>query len=70
VDVRRLLGEPSLRNGVSAVAVQYAGSNFSPGICAVTDAETGSVEGLRSLLMDDLTTDGGSKLAFASGRPP
>src|SRR3546814_4095176 len=29
--------------------------------------EGGTVAGLRVLLMDDLTTDGGSKLAFARG---
>jgi orotate phosphoribosyltransferase len=37
------------------------------GIGRHAQVEGGSVEGLRVLLMDDLTTDGGSKLAFARG---
>lgn len=37
------------------------------GIGRNAQVEGGSVEGLRVLLMDDLTTDGGSKLNFARG---
>jgi orotate phosphoribosyltransferase len=37
------------------------------GIGRNAQVEGGSVEGMRVLLMDDLTTDGGSKLAFARG---
>ena len=37
------------------------------GIGRNAQVEGGSVEGLRVLLMDDLTTDGASKLAFARG---
>jgi orotate phosphoribosyltransferase len=37
------------------------------GIGRNAQVEGGPVEGLRVLLMDDLTTDGGSKLAFARG---
>ncbi len=37
------------------------------GIGRNAQIEGGSVDGLRVLLMDDLTTDGGSKLAFARG---
>ena len=37
------------------------------GIGHNAQVEGGSVEGLRVLLMDDLTTDGGSKLAFVRG---
>jgi orotate phosphoribosyltransferase len=37
------------------------------GIGRHAQVEGGSVDGLRVLLMDDLTTDGGSKLAFARG---
>jgi orotate phosphoribosyltransferase len=37
------------------------------GIGRNAQVEGGSVEGLRVLLMDDLTTDGGSKLAFVRG---
>ncbi len=37
------------------------------GIGRNAQVEGGSVEGSRVLLMDDLTTDGGSKLAFARG---
>jgi orotate phosphoribosyltransferase len=37
------------------------------GIGREAQVEGGRVEGLRVLLMDDLTTDGGSKLAFARG---
>lgn len=38
------------------------------GIGRNAQAEGGSVEGLQVLLMDDLATNGGSKLAFASRR--
>lgn len=37
------------------------------GIGRNAQVEGGSVEGLHVLLMDDLTTDGGSKIAFARG---
>jgi orotate phosphoribosyltransferase len=37
------------------------------GIGRNAQVEGGAVEGLRVLLMDDLTTDGGSKLGFARG---
>jgi orotate phosphoribosyltransferase len=37
------------------------------GIGRHAQVEGGSVDGLRVLLMDDLTTDGGSKLAFGRG---
>jgi orotate phosphoribosyltransferase len=103
VDVRLLLGDPTLRQAVSDLAARYAGAAFPPGsLDAIAGAETagipfaawladrlalklryvrkrplgigrnaqvegGSVEGLRVLLMDDLTTDGGSKLNFARG---
>ena len=39
----------------------------SLGIGRHAQVEGGSVEGLNVLLLDDLTTDGGSKLAFARG---
>jgi orotate phosphoribosyltransferase len=37
------------------------------GVGRNAQVEGGSVEGMRVLLMDDLTTDGGSKLNFARG---
>ncbi|AZO80612.1 MULTISPECIES: orotate phosphoribosyltransferase [unclassified Bosea (in: a-proteobacteria)] len=103
VDVRLLLGDPTLRQAVTDLAARYAGAAFPSGsLDAIAGAETagipfaawladrlalklryvrkrplgigrnaqvegGSVEGLRVLLMDDLTTDGGSKLNFARG---
>jgi orotate phosphoribosyltransferase len=103
VDVRVILGDPALRQAVTALAVRYLGTVFPAGsIEAVAGAETagipfaawladrmnlklryvrkrplgigrnaqvegGDVEGLKVLLVDDLTTDGGSKLNFARG---
>ncbi|WID98630.1 orotate phosphoribosyltransferase [Bosea vestrisii] len=103
VDVRLLLGDPTLRQAITELAARYAGAAFpADSFDAIAGAETagipfaawladrlalklryvrkrplgigrnaqvegGSVEGLRVLLMDDLTTDGGSKLNFARG---
>ena len=103
VDVRVILGDPSLRQAVTKLAVRYV-SEMLPkaSIGAVAGAETagipfaawladklnvrmryvrkrplgigrnaqvegGDVDGLEVLLVDDLTTDGGSKLNFARG---
>jgi len=103
VDCRMLIGEPRVRQAVTALAAEYLAAAFPAGsLDAIAGAETagipfaawlaeqsglklryvrkrplgigrnaqvegGTVEGLRVLLMDDLTTDGGSKLAFARG---
>ncbi|WP_298255690.1 orotate phosphoribosyltransferase [Bradyrhizobium sp.] len=103
VDVRVILGDPSLRQAVTQVAVRYVGAMLpNATIDAVAGAETagipfaawladqlnvrmryvrkrplgigrnaqvegGDVDGLQVLLVDDLTTDGGSKLNFARG---
>jgi orotate phosphoribosyltransferase len=103
VDVRVILGDPTLRQAVTDLAFRYVGATLAPGsIDAIAGAETagipfaawladrmnvklryvrkrplgigrnaqvegGDVEGLKVLLVDDLTTDGGSKLGFARG---
>lgn len=50
----------------SGLAMRYVRKR-SLGIGRNAQVEGGSVEGLRVLLMDDLTTDGTSKLGFARG---
>ena len=103
VDVRVILGDPTLRQAVTDLALRYVGATLPPGsIDAIAGAETagipfaawladrmnvklryvrkrplgigrnaqvegGDVEGVKVLLVDDLTTDGGSKLGFARG---
>jgi len=103
VDVRVILGDPSLRQAVTDLAVRYLSAMLPPGsIDAIAGAETagipfaawladrmevklryvrkrplgigrnaqvegGDVEGLKVLLVDDLTTDGSSKLNFVRG---
>src|ERR1700684_1785337 len=103
VDVRIILGDPTLRQAVTQLAVRYitailpetsidavagaetAGIPFAAwladklnvkmryvrkrplGIGRNAQVEGGDVDGLNVLLVDDLTTDGGSKLGFARG---
>jgi orotate phosphoribosyltransferase len=103
VDVRVILGEPTLRQAVTQLAVRYVNAMLpKASIDAVAGAETagipfaawladkldvrlryvrkrplgigrnaqvegGDVDGIKVLLVDDLTTDGGSKLNFARG---
>jgi orotate phosphoribosyltransferase len=103
VDVRVILGDPTLRQAMTDLAVRYvrtmlpqdsieaiagaetAGIPFAAwladrlnvklryvrkrplGIGRNAQVEGGDVEGLKVLLVDDLTTDGGSKLNFARG---
>jgi orotate phosphoribosyltransferase len=103
VDVRVILGDPTLRQAVTDLAVRYlramlpqdsieavvgaetAGIPFAAwladrlnvklryvrkrplGIGRNAQVEGGEVDGLNVLLVDDLTTDGGSKLNFARG---
>jgi orotate phosphoribosyltransferase len=103
VDVRVIIGHPSLRRTVTELAVRYVNAMMPQGgLDAIVGAETagipfaawladrmnlslryvrkrplgigrnaqvegGHVGGLTVLLVDDLTTDGGSKLNFARG---
>ncbi len=83
VDVRVILGDPALRQAVTQLAVRYVNEMLPLadrlnvkmryvrkrplGIGRNAQVEGGDVDGLKVLLVDDLTTDGGSKLNFARG---